>query len=52
MPAEGTEETAFYENKIKTGRFFMERMLPDTSALLSKATAGADTLMALDAEAF
>ena len=50
--AEGTEETAFYENKIKTGRFFMERMLPDTSALLSKATAGADTLMALDAEAF
>ena len=50
--AEGADDKAFYENKIKTGRFFMQRMLPDTSALLSKATAGADTLMALDAEAF
>jgi hypothetical protein len=30
----------------------MQRMLPDTSALLSKATAGASTLMALEAEAF
>ena len=50
--AEGTDDAAFYENKIKTGRFFMQRMLPDTSALLDKATAGAETLMALDAEAF
>jgi len=48
----GAEDPDFYENKLKTGRFFMQRVLPDTSALLSKVTAGAETLMALDAEAF
>jgi alkylation response protein AidB-like acyl-CoA dehydrogenase len=50
--AAGTDEADFYENKLKTARFFMQRMLPDTSALLSKATAGRETLMALEAEAF
>jgi len=48
----GAEDPDFYENKLKTGRFFMQHVLPDTSALLSKVTAGAETLMALDAEAF
>jgi len=48
----GAEDPDFYENKLKTGRFFMQRVLPDTSALLSKVTAGAETLMGLDAEAF
>lgn len=50
--AEGTDDPAFYETKLATARFFMQRMLPDTSALLAKVTAGAATLMALDAEAF
>jgi len=50
--AEGTDDKAFYETKLKTADFFMQRMLPDTSSLLSKATAGASTLMALEAEAF
>ena len=50
--AEGTDNPAFYETKLATARFFMARMLPDTSGLLSKATAGKATMMALDADAF
>ena len=50
--AEANGDAGFYENKLKTARFFMARMLPDTSSLLSKVTSGAETMMALDAEAF
>ena len=50
--AEGTDDKKFYETKLITGKFFMERLLPDTGALLSKLTAGAATMMALDADAF
>ena len=42
----------FYENKLITGRFFMERMLPDVNALAVKVSAGGESMMALDAEAF
>ena len=50
--AEGGEDPEFYRNKLVTARFFMERMLPDTSSLLAKVTAGSATLMELEAEAF
>ena len=50
--AAGTEEADFYENKLITGRFYMARMMPETSSLLVKTTAGKDTVMALDAAAF
>jgi len=50
--AAGTDEAEFYENKLKTGRFYMARTMPDTSSLLAKVTSGKDTLMALDAAAF
>jgi alkylation response protein AidB-like acyl-CoA dehydrogenase len=50
--AAGTDEVEFYENKLKTGRFYMARTMPDTSSLLAKVTSGKDTLMALDAAAF
>jgi hypothetical protein len=43
---------AFYENKIVTGRYFMERVMPETSAHLARISTGADTMMALPAEAF
>ena len=43
---------AFYENKLTTGRFFMERVMPETSAQLARISSGADTMMALPAEAF
>jgi acyl-CoA dehydrogenase len=34
------------------GKFFMERMLPETGAHLARIQTGADTTMALPAEAF
>ncbi|HEX8579682.1 MAG TPA: acyl-CoA dehydrogenase C-terminal domain-containing protein [Allosphingosinicella sp.] len=49
---EGTEDTAFHEAKLVTARFFAERVLPETGSLRRKLEAGADTLMALPAEAF
>ena len=42
----------FYENKLVTGRYFMERVMPETSAHLARISSGADTMMALPAEAF
>ena len=38
--------------KLTFGRYFMERTMPETAAHLARITAGADTLMALPAEAF
>jgi alkylation response protein AidB-like acyl-CoA dehydrogenase len=38
--------------KLTAGRFFMERMLPETSLRLARITAGADTMMSLPAEMF
>ena len=40
------------KNKLVIGRFFMERMLPETGAHLARIESGADTTMALPAEAF
>ena len=51
--AEGADGAApFYDNKLVTGRFFMERVMPETSAHLARISSGADTMMALPAEAF
>jgi alkylation response protein AidB-like acyl-CoA dehydrogenase len=38
--------------KLVLGRFYMERMLPETSLRLARIKAGAETTMALPAEAF
>jgi hypothetical protein len=38
--------------KLLAGRFFMERMLPETAAHLARISTGADTMMAMPAEAF
>lgn len=38
--------------KLTTGRYFMERMMPETSSRLAAITAGGDTIMSLPAEAF
>jgi len=38
--------------KLVTGRFFMERILPETGAQLARIQSGADSVMALPAEAF
>jgi alkylation response protein AidB-like acyl-CoA dehydrogenase len=42
----------FYDAKLKTGRYFVERMLPDAAAHLAKLKSGSASLMALNAEAF
>ncbi|HYC98238.1 acyl-CoA dehydrogenase C-terminal domain-containing protein [Brevundimonas sp.] len=42
----------FYANKLMTGRYFVERILPDAGAHLVKLKTGAEVLMALPAEAF
>ncbi|TIU57739.1 MAG: acyl-CoA dehydrogenase, partial [Mesorhizobium sp.] len=44
--------SAFYDGKLVTARFFMERIMPETSAHLARISSGADTLMALPAERF
>jgi alkylation response protein AidB-like acyl-CoA dehydrogenase len=45
-------DNAFYEAKLVTGRFFMARVMPQTTSLNHTIKAGAATLMALPAEAF
>ncbi len=42
----------FYENKLATGRYFMERIMPETAAHMTRISAGAGSMMALTAEAF
>jgi hypothetical protein len=44
--------TPYLSAKLMTGRFFMERMLPETGAHLARIQSGADSMMALPAEAF
>ncbi|OQM73674.1 acyl-CoA dehydrogenase C-terminal domain-containing protein [Manganibacter manganicus] len=46
------EGRSFYENKLATGRFFMEHAMPETALRLARISAGADAMMALPAEAF
>lgn len=51
--ADGANGSAdFYENKLVTGRYFIERVMPETSAHLARISSGATTMMALPAEAF
>lgn len=42
----------FYQNKLKTGRYFVDRVLPETAAHLAKVKAGSEAMMALNAESF
>jgi hypothetical protein len=42
----------FYESKLATARYFVDRVLPDGAAHLAKLKSGAASLMALGAEAF
>ncbi len=44
--------TEFYEKKLVTARFYMERIMPESSAHLARIETGAETMMTLDAEAF
>ena len=48
----GTSDAAFYETKLATGRYYMQRQLPATAMHLTRIESGADTVMALDADNF
>jgi hypothetical protein len=50
--AAGAEDPGFYETKLATARFFADKVMPETGALRRKLEAGADSLMAIPAEAF
>ena len=49
---EGSSEEAFYKAKITTARFYYARILPRTRGLVETMNAGADSLMALEADHF
>ena len=48
----GTGDAEFYKAKIRTGRYYMSRLLPETALRLARIQAGAEPVMALEAEAF
>ncbi|WP_199553697.1 acyl-CoA dehydrogenase C-terminal domain-containing protein [Sandaracinobacteroides hominis] len=50
--AEGADDKAFYEAKLLTAKHFFERQLPDVHSLAAQVEAGAETLMAMPADAF
>ncbi len=58
MMAKSAQEDAngvspeFLQNKLITARFFMERLMPETATRLARIQAGAESMMALPAEAF
>jgi len=52
LKGDGREGRDFYDAKLVTARFYAQRELPMTGALRRKIEAGAETLMALPAEAF
>ena len=48
----GAGDRDFYQTKIATGHFYMARQLPACAMHLARIESGADTVMALAAEAF
>ncbi|MGE0409373.1 MAG: acyl-CoA dehydrogenase C-terminal domain-containing protein, partial [Amphiplicatus sp.] len=47
-----SDADGFYANKLATGRYFLDRALPEGKAHLAKLKAGAASMMALPAAAF
>lgn len=48
----GADPTGFYAAKVATAKFYMERLLPQTSGLFAAIMAGGKTMMAFDDAAF
>ncbi len=49
---DGGDSDPYYARKLVTGRYFVERILPEAGAHLAKLKTGAGLMMALEAEAF
>jgi hypothetical protein len=52
LSAGDTDREAFLRNKLITARFFMERIMPETALRKARIETGAETMMALAADAF
>jgi alkylation response protein AidB-like acyl-CoA dehydrogenase len=52
LPTAAGEEAERLNAKLITGRFYMERLLPETATRLARIEAGSESTMALAAEAF
>lgn len=52
LMAGDTDKTEFYQSKIKTARFFIERMLPEAESRYRMIMAGAEPLMGMTEEEF
>ncbi len=50
--AQGSEDAAFYDAKIKTATFFFDRLLPQATACFLAIKAGKKSMMALSEDAF
>ena len=50
--ARGDGDAAAMDAKLLTGRFYMERLMPETASRLACITTGADVTMAMPMEAF
>ncbi|MXP28413.1 acyl-CoA dehydrogenase [Porphyrobacter algicida] len=50
--ASAPDDKAFYETKLATARYYIERFLPDAGALRRKLEAGSEAVMALNEDAF
>ncbi|MCH8202714.1 MAG: acyl-CoA dehydrogenase C-terminal domain-containing protein [Proteobacteria bacterium] len=50
--AAGAEDKTFHEHKLGTANYYMSHMLPETASHLKRIEAGAETMMAMPAEAF
>ncbi|MCB1418256.1 MAG: acyl-CoA dehydrogenase C-terminal domain-containing protein [Notoacmeibacter sp.] len=52
LQSAASDSKDFLDAKVMTARFFMERLMPETALRLQRIQAGADSMMALPAEAF
>lgn len=50
--ASGTGDADYFKNKLLTGRFYMEKIMPETALRKIRIEAGADSVMEMAAEAF
>jgi hypothetical protein len=48
----GGSSDPIYAEKLTVGRYYIARVLPETAGRLAKLKTGAETLMALPADAF
>jgi hypothetical protein len=52
IPKADGDNSGFYQAKLMTARFYMKRLLPQTTALLASLQSGSDCLMDMPAESF